>query len=347
MSTINPDDISKQLLNWYDENKRDLPWRRESPNPYHVLLSEIMLQQTTVATVKDYFNRFTLLWPSIDDLANAEDGDVLAEWAGLGYYARARNLIKTAKEISQRSSFPNTSQELQKLPGIGPYTAAAIAAIAFKEPILPRDGNINRILARVFDIEDPIDRPSAALQNASELFAHKTRAGDLAQAMMDLGSGICRPNSPKCDQCPISNYCLALQLEKTKILPHKAPKRPKHNWKAFAYIAQKPDGSIGFIKRDSSERLGGLWALPCSDWAEKPNFEPPFEAKWTEHGSIRHIFTHIDLNVIIFATQIGIELGDNSLRFFTKDKLPSSSLPRLWGKVLEKYDVETNEASHA
>ncbi len=346
MNAINPDDISKRLLNWYDENKRELPWRRDAPNPYHVLLSEMMLQQTTVATVKDYFNRFTAAWPSIDDLAKADDADILAQWAGLGYYARARNLIKTARKIHESHAFPNTSKELQKLPGIGPYTAAAIASIAFKEPILPRDGNINRILARLFGIADPIDRPSAALQLAADKFAHKTRAGDLAQAMMDLGSGICRPKNPKCDLCPIATSCAALHLNKTEILPQKAPKRAKHQWKANAFIAQKPDGSIGYVKRDAKERLGGLWALPCSDWAEEPSFDPPFDVKWNECGSVRHIFTHIDLSVNIFTAHIDMDLGDNSFSFFTQNELPPSSLPRLWGKVLEKYGIENNEASH-
>ena len=340
MSAINPDNISRRLLKWYDENKRDLPWRSEAPDPYHVLLSEMMLQQTTVATVKDYFNNFTRLWPTINDLANADEADVLAQWAGLGYYARARNLIKSAKEIDERGVFPHTSIDLQRLSGIGPYTAAAIAAIAFREPILPRDGNINRILARLFDIEDPIDRPSALLQDAADRFTHKTRAGDLAQAMMDLGSSICRPKNPKCDMCPISKSCSALQLNKTEILPQKAPKRAKHQWKANAFIVQKPDGSIGYIKRNANERLGGLWALPCSAWEENPSFDPPFKGEWIEHGSVRHIFTHIDLNVTIYALKDHSDLGDNLLSFFTQNELPPSSLPRLWGKVLEKYGMD-------
>lgn len=327
----------EKILGWYDIHQRVLPWRKSSPDPYEVLLSEFMLQQTTVATVIEYFERFVAKWPRIESLANAEDGDILAQWAGLGYYARARNLIKTARYIAALKQFPNTSKSLIECPGIGPYTSAAIASIAFGEVILPQDGNINRILSRLFCITDPIDRPSLKLSAAAMSFTHQDRPGDLAQAMMDLGAMICRPKNPNCTDCPIQIHCKAFELSRIDELPQKAPKRAKAIWETHIYVLENQLGEIAFERRDDKSLLGGMWGLPTSEWGADPQFTPPIQGDWIDHGSIHHIFTHIDLTAHIHALKLTALQFHNEYSFFSSLEMPLSSLPKLWRKALEQF----------
>ena len=337
------DQISNQMmegiLSWYDDNARELPWRAKPSNPYHVLLSEFMLQQTTVATVKDYFFRFISRWPTIEDLADETDEEIMREWAGLGYYARARNLLKTVREIKRLGYFPNTAKELLTLAGVGPYTSAAIASIGFDEAILPRDGNINRILARVRGIYDPINRPSLQLAEAALNWAHPIRSGDLAQALMDLGATVCRPINPKCDHCPLRRGCFANLKGETDELPVKIKLKAKKQQTAHAFIILTKDGRIGFERRAEMKLLGNQWALPTSEWVKDATFEPPIAGNWEPHGEIKHVFTHIDLRLQLWLLRLDDAPQSNEITFMGPSDISISHLPRLWGKALEKLGL--------
>ena len=247
-------DPAKSLLIWYDSNSRTLPWRvppaeskqGKQPDPYFVWLSEIMLQQTTVAAVIAYYNKFTMRWPTVADLASARDEDVMAEWAGLGYYARARNLLKCARSVVDEcgGTFPAHRDGLLKLPGIGPYTAAAIASIAFGQSETVVDGNVERVVSRLFNIDEPLPTSKPRLTKLATSITPASRAGDYAQAMMDLGATICTPRNPKCEVCPIANGCQALAAGTAAELPKKVPKQTKPTRVGVAYIAQRDDGAF-------------------------------------------------------------------------------------------------------
>ena len=251
--------IAPELLAWYDVHARDLPWRvgpaaRAAgvlPDPYRVWLSEIMLQQTTVATVKAYFERFTTRWPRISDLAAAEDADVMGEWAGLGYYARARNLLKCARVVTKEynGQFPEERAHLLALPGIGPYTAAAIAAIAFDRPEPVMDGNVERVMARLYDIHTPLPTVKPELARLTAIQTPDQRPGDYAQAVMDLGATICTPKSPACGICPLRDPCLARAANTAPELPRKAPKKPKPTRYGIIYLAERDDGAVLLERR--------------------------------------------------------------------------------------------------
>lgn len=295
------------MLDWYDAHARALPWRvgpRDRaagirPDPYRVWLSEVMLQQTTVAAVRGYFDRFTTRWPTVAALAAAEDGAVMGEWAGLGYYARARNLLKCARSVTadHDGRFPDTAQALLALPGIGPYTAAAIAAIAFDRPEPVMDGNIERVMARLFDIHTPLPAAKPALKARAAALTPAARPGDYAQALMDLGATICTPKSPACGLCPLRAACQAHAAGTASALPKKAPKKPKPVRHGIVYLAQRGDGALLLERRPDSGLLGGMLGWPGTAWAETPPVEaPPFEADWqTLPGEVRHTFTHFHL----------------------------------------------------
>ncbi len=305
-----------------------------------------MLQQTTVSTVKAYFENFIRIWPRINDLAKASHDDVMQAWAGLGYYARARNLHKTAQQISQLPTFPRHSDELIKYPGIGPYTAASIAAIAFQQPILPLDGNINRILARYHEIYDFIDRPSKTLKAASQQWAHPTRSGDIAQALMDIGATICRPLSPKCHLCPLQVNCRAFQKSLTNELPQKAPKRAKKKQFCNAFVVKNNLNQIAYVDRDQGKILGNMKGLPTDTWTQtQSNPEFPFHGDWTKIGTIKHIFTHIDLQMTVWTSKATHKTSPSEWIFLNQNEMPKNALARLWAKALElAWDVDDNHS---
>jgi A/G-specific adenine glycosylase len=297
---------AQELLDWYDRHARELPWRTSpsdrkagiAPDPYRVWLSEVMLQQTTVVTVKDYFHNFTTTWPRIEDLAAAEDAEVMAAWAGLGYYARARNLLKCARMVvtDYNGTFPSDRAELMKLPGIGPYTSAAISAIAFDHSEAVMDGNVERVMSRLHAVEDPLPTSKPYLMELTQAHTPQLRAGDYAQAVMDLGATICTPKNPACGICPWKDPCTARKSGNAAVLPRKLPKKQKPTRLGFAYVARRNDGAWLLETRPEKGLLGGMLGWPGSYWSEAPSPQPPFDANWRETGvEVRHTFTHFHL----------------------------------------------------
>jgi len=298
--------ISRALLRWYDSNARDLPWRvgpaarvrGEQPDPYRVWLSEVMLQQTTVATVTPRFQQFTARWPNVGALAAVPLDDVLGEWAGLGYYARARNLHKCAIGVAARGGFPKSVEELRKLPGVGAYTAAAIAAIAFDEHAVVLDGNIERVTSRLFAIRTPLPKAKAELKEAIGSLWPKKRSGDFAQALMDLGALICTPRAPKCLLCPLAKHCVARVNALADELPVKAKKAAKPMRRGVAFALFNARGEMLFERRPDKGLLGGMLGLPGSEWtAAAPESSPPANARWRLAGVTTHTFTHFHLEL--------------------------------------------------
>lgn len=266
------DNMPVILLEWYDTHAREMPWRVPPhdriagvlPDPYAVWMSEIMLQQTTVATVIDYFRRFIERWPTVQALAAAQDADVMAEWAGLGYYARARNLLKCARVVvaDHGGAFPADHGALLKLPGVGPYTAAAVSSIAFDLPHAVLDGNVERVMARIYDLHTPLPEAKPALMSYAVAHTPAKRAGDYAQAVMDLGATICTPKSPACGICPWSLACAARRAGTAAELPKKTPKKPKPIRHGTVYLGQREDGAWLLETRPEKGLLGGCWAGP-------------------------------------------------------------------------------------
>ncbi len=296
------------LLGWYDAHARILPWRytkNQKPDPYRVWLSEIMLQQTTVAAVGPYFLKFTEKWPTITALANAPAEDIMKEWAGLGYYSRARNLHKCAQVITQElgGSFPDNQNDLKKLPGIGDYTSAAITAVVFNKPATVVDGNIERVMARYFAWPEPMPAAKKDLKNlAAGLFdGYEERPGDLAQALMDLGAMICTPRSPKCGSCPVSKNCTARKQGIASELPLQEKKKSRPKRFGHVYWITNTKGEVLACRRPPKGLLGGMIALPTTEWtADKKTTPPPFveKLKMTDFGqTVRHVFTHFELEL--------------------------------------------------
>ncbi|UOM33726.1 A/G-specific adenine glycosylase [Acuticoccus sp. I52.16.1] len=296
------------LLAWYDRHRRRLPWRAapgERADPYRVWLSEIMLQQTTVAAVKSYYAVFLTRWPTVADLAAAEDGAVMAAWAGLGYYARARNLLACARVVAG-GAFPATRESLRALPGVGDYTSAAIAAIAFGEPVPVVDGNVERVVSRLTRLDRPPKTAKRAVEDAVAAMLPADRPGDFAQAMMDLGATICTPRSPACALCPLRPVCAAAAHGDMQDYPVKAPKRARSVWHGVAFVPVRPDGTVLLRRRPARGLLGGMAEVFGSAWGATPQ-EPlahaPFAADWTPAGSIAHGFTHAELTVDVYRAQ--------------------------------------------
>lgn len=330
--------IGENLLTWYDRYARVLPWRvppnaGRQADPYTVWLSEIMLQQTTVATVGPYFAEFTRRWPTVQALASAEDEAVLAAWAGLGYYARARNLLKCARAVAARGGvFPDTEAGLLALPGIGPYTAAAIAAIAFGHSTNVVDGNIERVVARLFDERTALPEGKPRLKVLAATLVPQQRAGDYAQALMDLGATICTPRNPKCAACPIRVDCRAEKAGTAASLPARTPKKPKPTRRGIVYYAERADGHVLLETRPPNGLLGGMRGLVGSEWAEgEACFAPPFAADWQRHDSeISHVFTHFTLELTLFAVKT-IAVNPQAGEF--TPPVPPADLPSIMRKA--------------
>ena len=332
------------LLKWYDANARAMPWRippTESakgirPDSYHIWLSEIMLQQTTVAAVIRYFLAFQHRWPTVHALAKAEDADVMGEWAGLGYYARARNLLKTARIVSTDfdGRFPETEAELLHLPGIGPYTSAAIAAIAFDQPATVVDANVERVVARAFAISDPLPDSKPTIKNLSSNLTPTHRPGDFAQAMMDLGATVCG-QQPKCDICPISAHCLGQQRGVAADLPRKRPKPGKPIRYGIAYFARRNDGAVLLETRPQSGLLGGMLALPTTEWVEAAVVgTPPVKADWkTLQEPVKHTFTHFHLLLTLRVADLTADHPPDRGRFVMVDESTPDTLPTVMRKA--------------
>jgi len=301
------DGISADLLNWYDRAARDLPWRvlpaaragGAVPDPYRVWLSEVMLQQTTVAAVKAYFARFTTLWPDVQALAAADDAQVMAEWAGLGYYARARNLLACARVVAAMGEFPRTEAGLRALPGIGPYTAAAIAAIAYDLPAPVMDGNVERVMARLFAVTTPLPRAKPQLYDLAAAQTPQARAGDYAQAVMDLGATICTPRNPACGNCPLAAPCKGRAARLAADLPMKLAKPPKPTRQGTVWVLRRPsDGTYLMEQRPARGLLGGMLAFPSSGW-DGSDSAAPAAVDWRDLGSVTHTFTHFHLTLAL------------------------------------------------
>ena len=299
---------SDALLAWYDAHARVLPWRvpphaGHRPDPYRVWLSEVMLQQTTVAAVRAYFHRFTTRWPDVAALAAADDGDVMAEWAGLGYYARARNLVACARAVAARGGFPQGLAGLRALPGIGPYTAAAIAAIAFDAPETVVDGNVERVMARVHAVETPLPDAKPDLTALAALLTPQRRPGDYAQAVMDLGATICTPRSPACALCPWQQGCRAHALGLQTSLPRKRPKPAKPTRTGTVWLARRADGAVLVERRAGHGLLGGTLGFPGDGW-DGTQGHPPLAADWQAAGTVRHTFTHFHLSLAVLVAEV-------------------------------------------
>jgi A/G-specific adenine glycosylase len=287
-----------------------MPWRvapdqRRAgirPDPYRVWLSEVMLQQTTVAAVRDYFRRFTDRWPTVADLAAADDADVMAEWAGLGYYARARNLLRCARAVvaDHDGIFPTTREGLLGLPGIGPYTAAAIAAIAHDEPATVVDGNVERVMARFFAVETPLPQAKPELTALAARLTPCDRPGDYAQAVMDLGATICTPRNPACGICPWATPCAARMAGIAPDLPRKTAKPAKPTRQGQVWIAFRADGAVLVETRPDKGLLGGMPGFPGDGW-DGTEGTAPLDAQWQALGEVRHTFTHFHLILTVHA----------------------------------------------
>jgi A/G-specific adenine glycosylase len=294
-------DAAQALLVWYDRNARALPWRSPPcgapPPAYEVWLSEIMLQQTTVAAVIPRFKRFVARWPTIEALAAAGDEDILSEWAGLGYYARARNLIACARDVARRGAFPTTAAELRKLPGIGGYTAAAIAAIAFGEQAAAVDTNVERVMARLHGLE----RPRAEIEALVRNMLPPGRAGDFTQAVMDLGATICRPRAPLCMACPLRQHCAARASGSPETFPGARQKRVRPLKHGIAWWIER-DSHVWLVRRPARGMLGGMAALPGGEWTEAA-----LPAHPQRIGTVRHVFTHfsLELHLVRAAEPVG------------------------------------------
>ncbi|MDO8421353.1 MAG: A/G-specific adenine glycosylase [Parvibaculum sp.] len=337
--------VAPALLRWYDKHARVLPWRSrpgEHADPYAVWLSEIMLQQTTVATVGKYFRDFMQRWPTVEQLAAAPIDDVMKRWAGLGYYSRARNLHACAVMVAHdyNGQFPDDEAALQKLPGIGPYTAAAITAIAFGKRATVIDGNVDRVVTRLFAIEMPLPLSKPEIRAQAETLTPDKRAGDFAQAMMDLGATICTPKSPSCNRCPLTEVCDAYAQGIADTLPRRAPKKPRPVRHGACFFVTRPDGAVLLRKRVAKGLLGGMMEVPTTPWldaaAEDYSEFAPLKAKWKKRmGLVEHTFTHFHLILTVFVGAAGAKEAAKAGGVWTaQDELAGEALPSLMRKVV-------------
>jgi len=322
-----PVDASEALLCWYAVDKRRLPWRAENgalAHPYRVWLSEVMLQQTTVGAVRPYFESFVKRWPTVEALAAAEDGDLMAAWAGLGYYARARNLLVCARAVAaeHEGRFPEDEAALRKLPGIGAYTAAAIAAIAFGRRAVVVDGNVERVVSRLHAVKEPLPAARPKIHALVDAMTPDVGAGDFAQAMMDLGSAICTPRNPDCGRCPLRAWCAAYAEGDPGIYPVKAPKAARPHREGVAYWLEQ-GGEVLLVRRPARGLLGGMLAFPETE---------PAPAAWQEAGAVDHVFTHFSLTMRLLCAETEQRLEiDGS--WWPADQIGEAGLPTLFAKL--------------
>jgi A/G-specific adenine glycosylase len=338
------------LLAWYDRHRRKLPWRAlegETPDPYRVWLSEIMLQQTTVKAVAPYFLRFIARWPTVMALAAAPLDDVLKLWAGLGYYARARNLHACAKAVveSHGARFPAMQAELAALPGIGPYTAAAIAAIAFDAPAAAVDGNVERVVARLFAVEQELPAAKPEIRRFAEQLVPTTRAGDFAQALMDLGATICTPKTPACALCPWTDACAARRRGDAERFPAKAPKKEGRLRQGAAFVAVRADGCVLVRTRPPKGLLGGMTEVPTTPWAHDFDVGAALAAaprfgrttpQWRRlPGVVTHVFTHFPLELVVYVGRVPAgAAAPEGARWCAHAELAGEAFPNVMRKVL-------------
>jgi len=346
-----PAELSRAILDWYDGHRRDLPWRArpgEAADPYAVWLSEIMLQQTTVATVGPYFRRFLARWPRVEDLAAADLDDVLREWQGLGYYARARNLHKCAVVVAKEHGgrFPETEEGLRILPGIGAYTAAAIAAIAFDLPAVVVDGNVERVMARLNAEDTPLPSAKPLLREYAARLTPGTRAGDYAQAVMDLGATVCTPRQPKCLLCPWNTACAARAEGIAETLPRRAARAQKPTRRGTAFWLTR-DGEEGcdvlLRRRPEKGLLGGMMEVPSTPWSEdgpaKALDHAPVSAEWRAlDGVVKHTFTHFHLELTVLTATVR-DARDVDGLWWPLDRLQEQALPTVMKKVVRHATV--------
>ncbi|MEN3930381.1 A/G-specific adenine glycosylase [Microvirga sp. W0021] len=344
ISARQPD--SSDLLQWYDRHQRVLPWRArlgEIPDPYRVWLSEIMLQQTTVVAVKPYFEKFVTRFPDVFALADAPSEEVMQAWAGLGYYSRARNLHACAKQVAYEFGgvFPDNEAELLKLPGIGPYTAGAITSIAFNKPAVAVDGNVERVMTRLFALTDPLPGVKGQVREKALSLLPEGRSGDFAQALMDLGATICSPKKPACSICPWMELCLGRRQGIAETLPVKAPKQVRPTRLGAIFVIERKDGAILVETRPPSGLLGGMAAFPSSQWAEdydlsKAMLDAPMELRWKRlMGEVKHVFTHFQLLLTVYVGRAALDAeAPEGMRWVPRKHIDDEALPSVMRKVL-------------
>jgi A/G-specific adenine glycosylase len=342
--TLQPATARPALLDWYDANARVLAWRMgpkaratgARPDPYRVWLSEVMLQQTTVPHATGYFLDFTRRWPTVRDLAAAPEAEVMAAWAGLGYYARARNLIACARAVAERHGgvFPDSEAGLLALPGVGPYTAAAVAAIAFDRPANVVDGNVERVMARLHAVEAPLPEAKPELKRLAAELVRPERPGDWAQALMDLGAVLCRPKAPLCDRCPLAGDCAGRASGAPDAWPRKTPKadRPRRHGAAFVLTC---GDQVALERRPPRGLLGGMLGLPTTDWTSGPPPDAlafaPAAADWRPLGGVEHVFTHFALSLQVWRARTGERRPD---LVWLGTEAAAQALPSVFRKAL-------------
>ena len=335
------------LLAWYDRHRRQLPWRAlpgRASDPYRVWLSEIMLQQTTVKAVGPYFEKFTARWPTVAALGAASQDDVLRMWAGLGYYSRARNLHACAVTVLREhgGAFPDTEEGLRTLPGVGPYTAAAIAAIAFDRQTMPVDGNIERVVSRLFAVEEPLPKSKPRIQELTATLLWDSRAGDSAQALMDLGATICTPKKPACALCPLNDNCAARLRGDQETFPRKAPKKTGTLRRGAAFVVTRGDELL-VRTRPEKGLLGGMTEVPTSEWLaghddkdareQAPAINVP---RWhRKAGVVTHVFTHFPLELVVYTASVAARTrAPQGMRWVPVATLKDEALPNVMRKVI-------------
>lgn len=342
----------ERLLDWYDAERRDLPWRTAEgarPDAYRIWLSEIMLQQTTVKAVIPYYRDFLRRWPTVKKLAAAERDEILAAWAGLGYYTRARNLHKCAIVVAteHKGRFPRSEKALVKLPGIGPYTAAAIAAIAFGEKTAPVDGNIERVVSRLFALQLPLPAAKPEIKRFAQTLVPADRPGDFAQALMDLGAGICTPKRPSCLTCPLQRDCHASAKGIAEELPRKLARAERPVRHGHAFVVLREDGQILMRRRPDAGLLGGMLEIPSTEWnshkittATAQRTAPVSAEWWPVPGTVIHTFTHFRLELYVHLSIVPVDASPNlwaqpeRCRWVSRRKLDSEAVPSLMRKII-------------
>lgn len=336
------DRFSGLLLGWYDRHARTLPWRlapgsATRPDPYAVWLCEIMAQQTTVVAVERYWRRFLHLWPTVEALAAADDADVMREWAGLGYYARARNLLAAARTVAALGGFPQTQAGLRALPGVGPYTAAAIAAIAFGERAAAIDANVERVVARMFAISTPLPAGRAEIAAALSPHVPADRPGDFAQGLMDLGATICTPRNPRCLLCPMQPLCAGHAGGAPEQYPARPAKKARPVKRGTAWLIVH-GSEVALVRRPPRGLLGGMLALPGTGWSESEATAYPFEADWRHAAEpVRHIFTHFELRLDVASAPAPCRLNSlqgEPLLWTPREALAGAGLPTLYARAV-------------